>query len=779
ITIDTSRVALSIARQRLLTAKFDYYKTRSSGVHAAVSSDFRGSGVLAASSAFRASESSGEDAASTFLFGAFDPEQPVGHIRGGNLPHWRQEGVTYFVTWRTADSMPKERVEQWTRERVQWLQQNPSPWTDAQRQDYARRFTARWERWLDECHGECLLREPKLKKLVEDALRHFDSQRYSLGEFVVMPNHVHVLVTPLAGHELSEIIGAWKSYTAHAINRELGRTGEFWQKESFDHIVRSAEAAERFGRYIRENPRRSGVLAAVSEGGKTQTSGGDAASTNGNPSKGFIYKTVPHITLKSIAQNVALDPIFVKHEPILEAKLKTANAALAKVSNDLRHKLEAKLLKKQREEGKKSITDADRRRWLLPPDNRVRSAEAKQRTTIDLDAKQWYAWEVPFDTDPDWPQALQDAVREYRQAWRAKMDEVNACIAASAEQEELVDQPEVVRGVTRVSGPFTVEAVQPPEMSLGDVIGGSDVPVALETFGSGGDAASTFTIRPVVGGVGQTPQDIEAYLDKMIRLLKLDGVRFPNNRQMTFSRLDPIYASGQGQGMFHAEGRWVNAGETDADPNSGATVGVVIGPQYGPVTAAMVDNLIKPASRRYDDLVVAAFSFDAEAVAILTEDPHLKLRLHMAHIRPDVNPAMEGLLKDSPGGQLFTVFGLPRINVSPPDADGMYRVTMEGVDIYDPVNNTIQSSGADKVAAWFLDSDYDGRTFCVTQAFFPDRSAWDKLARALGDAIDPERFEALSGTTSLPFAAGKHRRIAVKVIDPRGNEVMAVQAVGE
>jgi adenine-specific DNA-methyltransferase len=102
---------------------------------------------------------------------------------------------------------------------------------------------------------------------------------------------------------------------------------------------------------------------------------------------------------------------------------------------------------------------------------------------------------------------------------------------------------------------------------------------------------------------------------------------------------------------------------------------------------------------------------------------------------------------------------------------------MEGVDIYDPVNNTIQSSGADKVAAWFLDSDYDSRTFCVTQAFFPDRSAWDKLARALGGAIDAEKFEALSGTTSLPFAPGKHKRIAVKVIDPRGNEVMAVQGM--
>ncbi len=103
---------------------------------------------------------------------------------------------------------------------------------------------------------------------------------------------------------------------------------------------------------------------------------------------------------------------------------------------------------------------------------------------------------------------------------------------------------------------------------------------------------------------------------------------------------------------------------------------------------------------------------------------------------------------------------------------------MEGVDIYNPVDNSITATGADKVAAWFLDGDYDGRTFCVTQAFFPDRSAWDKLARALGGVVDEAAFEALSGTGSLPFPAGSHKCVAVKVIDPRGNEVMQVHRLG-
>jgi adenine-specific DNA-methyltransferase len=111
--------------------------------------------------------------------------------------------------------------------------------------------------------------------------------------------------------------------------------------------------------------------------------------------------------------------------------------------------------------------------------------------------------------------------------------------------------------------------------------------------------------------------------------------------------------------------------------------------------------------------------------------------------------------------------------------DGQFQVEMQGVDIYNPVDNTILPTNADKVAAWFVDTDYDGRTFCIAQAFFPDKSAWEKLARALKSVVDEERFAAFSGTVSLPFPAGKHNRIAVKVIDPRGNEVMRVHRLGE
>jgi adenine-specific DNA-methyltransferase len=331
------------------------------------------------------------------------------------------------------------------------------------------------------------------------------------------------------------------------------------------------------------------------------------------------------------------------------------------------------------------------------------------------------------------------------------MDEVNATIAAHAEQVELVDQPEVVPSVTRVAGPFTVEAVVPAEESLdGDSpIGGA--PEELETFGGAMETVS-----------GNGAANAEAYLDRMIRLLRADGVRFPDNRHVEFARLEPLI----GGDYLHAEGEWQTE---DGDEHRAA---VSFGPEFGPVTAYQVENALRMAYRRgYDDLVFAGFSFDAAAHAAIQDDPNPRVRSHVAHIRPDVN--MGDILKTTPDSQLFTVFGLPRSTLKRSD-DGCYTVEMEGVDIYDPVTNTVRPTRADKVAAWFLDSDYDGHTFCITQAFFPDKNAWSKLARSLKGAIDEERFAQLSGTVSLPFEPGSHGRVAVKVIDPRGNEVLRV-----
>ena len=454
-----------------------------------------------------------------------------------------------------------------------------------------------------------------------------------------------------------------------------------------------------------------------------------------DPARGFVYKTVPHVTLKSIAQNEVLDKI-AKHQPELSLRLAVLNEALQSVSTDLRSRLKDKLAQKLRTQGKRSITDADRRRWVLP-------------------SEPWSEWSVPFDTDEDWPSHLSAALTSYRKTWRAKMDELDEAIAANAEQEELVDQPEVVRGVVRVSGPFTVEGVRPEELNLSEDGLFDGTPNEFEPEESSLAAAAQ-------------QQNLHAYLSRMIQLIRQDGLTFINNQRRNFSQVEPLFDTGTGA-TLHAEGVW------STEPPESLDVAIGFGPQYGPVTALQVEELIR-ASKRHSELVVAGFSFDADATSIIQQYSTKKLRIHQAYIRPDVNPGMDGLLKDTPNSQLFTVFGTPEIEVRE-DANGDWLVELKGVDIYDPVANTVRSTGADKVAAWFLDSDFDGRCFAITQAFFPNQDAWEKLAKALGSSADSNAFEALGGTVSIPFGPGSYKRIAVKVIDPRGNEVMAVRAL--
>jgi adenine-specific DNA-methyltransferase len=476
-----------------------------------------------------------------------------------------------------------------------------------------------------------------------------------------------------------------------------------------------------------------------------------------NPGSGFKYKTVPHITLGAIAQNQNLDPIFAKHDPILAAKLKTANDALASVPAALRTTLKGKLAAKEKAEGKKSITNADRRRWILPPDNR----DQKEKWTVDAKLAGWYDWEVPFDTDTDWPKALQDAVTAYRAAWRAKMDDVNACIAANAEHEELVDQPEVVRGVVRVSGPFTVEGVIPEELSLAE--DGSVADLTPNEFESEEQRDEDRTRQ----------QNANAYIHRMISKMSADGVTFPNNRRMQFSRVESLVDGGAMSGV-HA--RAVEVGKDDA------TVGIIFGPEFGPVTAQQIEAAVRRA-KYYDDIIIAGFAFAPEATAEvknIDDSKSIKTRLHLAHMRPELNSTMNDLLKGDTKGsnqQYFTVFGLPAISVTPTDYDE-FTVTLEGVDIFDPVNGTVVSTKGEKVSAWFLDSDYDGRCFCACQAFFPNQDAWEKIAKALGSTADPEAFAAFKGRKSVPFKSGAHGRIAVKAIDARGNEVMTIKMLG-
>jgi Rad3-related DNA helicase len=191
-------------------------------------------------------------------FTPFDKQLPVARY-GRYLPHWRQAGATYFITFRLADSIPQEKLRQWERELKEWLKNNPEPHTEAQRAEYQDKFTERFHAWLDAGQGECILKQPRMAAVVEEALRSFDGERYALGCYVVMPNHVHVNVRPLREHSLSDITHSWKSFSAHRINEMLGRSGRLWQPESFDHLVRDEAQLEKFSAYIQENPVKAGL----------------------------------------------------------------------------------------------------------------------------------------------------------------------------------------------------------------------------------------------------------------------------------------------------------------------------------------------------------------------------------------------------------------------------------------------------------------------------------------------------------------------------------------
>ncbi|MDQ6655210.1 MAG: carbamoyl-phosphate synthase large subunit, partial [Verrucomicrobiota bacterium] len=187
------------------------------------------------------------------IFHAFDDHAEVTQARR-NLPHWEQSGATYFVTFRLADSVPAALRAQWREDLQNWLPHHPKPWDAATAYEYHQRFVEMRENWLDQGHGSCLLAESSATQMVAAALRHFDGERYLLDSFVVMPNHVHVLFQPLAGHSPSEVLHSWTSFTSRKLGALRGEGGAVWQDESFDRIVRDWEELQEYRAYIERNP---------------------------------------------------------------------------------------------------------------------------------------------------------------------------------------------------------------------------------------------------------------------------------------------------------------------------------------------------------------------------------------------------------------------------------------------------------------------------------------------------------------------------------------------
>ncbi|MBI5328637.1 MAG: site-specific DNA-methyltransferase [Deltaproteobacteria bacterium] len=344
-----------------------------------------------------------------------------------------------------------------------------------------------------------------------------------------------------------------------------------------------------------------------------------------------------------------------------------------------------------------------------------------------------------------------------------------------SEKEILFDKPEIDRKRIRVAGPLTVEGI--PQHSTLDF---ADANYEAEV-----KALSVENVIPAKAGIRKAKNmdsrlhgndrldscsirvEADNHVHTLIELLRKDGVTFPGNKKMKFENLISVRS-----GFIHAEGEPV-------EKNGIKKVAVSFGPPHGPVTVGQVQEGIREAHiNGYNGIIFCGFAFDSSAMDV----KHPKVKVFYSHIRPDV--LVGDLLKTTASSQLFTVFGEPDIeikkipNLKSQISNPEYEVILKGVDIYDPLTGEVYSDNGNRIAAWFIDTDYDKRAFCISQAFFPDSTAWDKLKRALKATIDEDKFELLTSTQSLPFKLGKEKRIAVKVIDHRGNEVMVVREVG-
>tara|TARA_R110002096_G_scaffold238581_6_gene430148 strand:+ start:6658 stop:7314 length:657 start_codon:yes stop_codon:yes gene_type:complete len=176
---------------------------------------------------------------------------------GVKLPHWQQPGACTFVTFRLADSIPREKLEIWKEEREEWLERHPKPWNADTEQTYHRQFSGQVERWLDESHGDCVLREPPVAADLAEVLGFHEPDRYLHHSWVIMPNHVHLLFTLHPEESLEDRLKNWKGISARRINQRFGRNGKLWQRDYFDRLIRDGKHFRNVARYIRRNPEKA------------------------------------------------------------------------------------------------------------------------------------------------------------------------------------------------------------------------------------------------------------------------------------------------------------------------------------------------------------------------------------------------------------------------------------------------------------------------------------------------------------------------------------------
>lgn len=439
---------------------------------------------------------------------------------------------------------------------------------------------------------------------------------------------------------------------------------------------------------------------------------------------GFIYKTVPHVTLKSIANNPEIDTIHHRMHPAVAEALLQLNGAL-QAAPPKPFKVAEGGRKGKAIDFRKPGTE------LLPS-----GEEAPAGALME--------WEVPHELPEEWPTAAHGPFAAFHAARKAMQREMDRSIAAHADQETLYDQPEVDRGKLRISGPFTVEAVPTPTVQGLDEA--QQPAVADASIARSGESARQHGWR-----------------DELLKT----GIRGKGGQMIRFAELETL-PTGEGFKHLHCSGTLADTGERAV---------VCFGPAHASLEQRTVAHAINEANMLVPKprfVVFAAFIFDPEAAKDIDGTKWPGVTLLKAQMNTDL--LTDDLKKARSSNQSFWLMGQPDVELKTLP-DGRYQVEVHGFDYFDTAKGELVSGGKKKVAMWLLDTDYDERSLYPRQVFFPmagGKDGWMKLKKTIRAELDEELLDQYHGTLSLPFEAGPNGKVAVKVVDDRGIESLKI-----
>jgi adenine-specific DNA-methyltransferase len=374
----------------------------------------------------------------------------------------------------------------------------------------------------------------------------------------------------------------------------------------------------------------------------------------------------------------------------------------------------------------------------------------------------WQEWEIPREPEKDWPADAKKLLKQWWDVYRRRRQEIDAAIARRAETETLYDQPYEDKKTVRVSGPFTVESLSPHRT------------ISVEEKKQRSEVGKNGWKMKVIGP--------DCFATMILDNLRRAGVQNTiKGERLKFDSLDPFAGE-----WIHAEGHYTekptSAGKSPHPsplPEGEGTsrrAAICIGPEHGTVGAQLIKEAAKEAVRGvgFDVLLVCGFAFDPS----VSEEAKRYGRLTVLPVRMNPDLAMgDELLKKTGAGNLFMVFGEPDMDIKK-QKDGRLTVAIKGLDVYDPTTGQIRNSSTDDIACWFIDTDYNGESFFVRHAYFTGaEEPYEKLKRALRAEIDETAWSALYSTTSRPFARPEKGKIAVKVINHYGDEVLKVYEI--